>query len=348
MRRSVSIGLAVILIAAGVLIYLIRSGMDYRRYSADVVEELTYYPSGRLLKVADLGFTSLVADIMWLRGIQYYGEHRAGDRRYPLAEHIFSSITDLDPEFIGAYRFGAIVLSEDAGTPAGAIDLLRKGLGVNPERWELPFDLGFTYFIVLNDYARAAHYFRFASSIEGSPEIARRFTAFAYRKAGKTDLAEALWQEVYCSSTNEAMRETALYSIKKIELDKMVLALSESLARFRSVRGTEPPSLRALVAAGFASSVPADPFGGTYFLDPATGVVSSTTVAAERAGQTQYLVSKAVKRFLSERGSLPGDLEELKREGFIAEIPRVPGTEVAYDPATGSVAYDLVPEKMRQ
>lgn len=348
MRRSVSIWLTVMLVAAGVLIYVIRSGMDYRRYSADVVEELTYYPSGRLLKVADLGFTSLVADIMWLRGIQYYGEHRAGDRRYPLAEHIFSSITDLDPEFIGAYRFGAIVLSEDAGTPAGAIDLLRKGLGPNPDHWELPFDLGFTYFIVLNDYARAAHYFRFASSMEGSPEIARRFTAFAYRKAGKADLAEALWDEIYRSSENEAVRETALYSIKKIELDKTVQALSEALYRFRSVRGAEPSSLHALVAAGFAGGIPADPFGGAYFLDPKMGVVSSTTQAAEGSTQAKYFVSKAVKRFLSERGSFPGDLQELKREGFIAEIPRVPGTEVSYDPETGSVAYDLVPDQMRQ
>jgi tetratricopeptide (TPR) repeat protein len=346
--RSLSVGLAVVLIASCALIYVIRSGMDYRRYSAEVVEELTYYPSGRLLKVADLGFTSLVADVMWLRGIQYYGEHRSGDRRYPLAEHIFSSITNLDPEFIGAYRFGAIVVCEDAGSPAGAISLLRKGLASNPGCWEIPFDLGFLYFIDLNDYARAAHYFKFASGMKGSPDLTRRFTAFAYRKAGKSDLAEALWEEIYRSSDNRLMKETAVYSINKIQMDKTVQALADAVCRFRSARGKSPESLTELVAGGFVASVPRDPFGGAYFLDPTSGVVSSTTEAAEEGMEAGRIVSRAVRRFLSQKGQLPASLAELKAQGFIAEIPDIAGSEVTYDPATGSVRYDLVPPRMGQ
>ena len=348
MRRSSSLLLVGVLVLAGAAIYSIRSGLDYRRYAADVVEELTYYPSGRLLKVADLGFTSLVADVMWLRGIQYYGEHRSSDQRYPLAEHIFSSITNLDPGFIGAYRFGAIVISEDAGSPAAAIDLLRKGLRSNPDRWELPFDLGFIYFIDLNDYARAAHYFKFASHTRGSPDVARRFTAFAYRKAGRSDMARALWEEIRRSSGNEVMRETAEFSIKNIDLEKGLETAARAVEEYSARHGTLPPDLGALVRDGLLASLPPDPFGGAYFLDPTTGTVSSTTKATEQSGQAERTLDKAVRRFAGQRGRLPQDLAELKNQGFIAEIPIVPGTEATYDPATGSVAYRLEPHKMRQ
>lgn len=338
----------VVLVAAAAAIYTIRSGLDYRRYSGDVVEELMYYPSGRLLKVADLGFGSLVADFMWLKGIQYYGEHRKTDKKYPLAEHIFSSITNLDPAFIGAYRFGAIVLSEDADTPAGAIGLLKKGLRSNPDRWEIPFDLGFIYFVALDDYAKAAHYFRFASRGAEAPDIARRFTAFAYRKAGRTDVARSLWEEMYRSSTNQAVRATAEYSIKRIDMDAATGWLAEAAERFRAAKGAFPRDLADLVAAGLVDAIPQEPFGGAYFIDPRTASVSSTTKAEEDAELARRALVRSLKRYAASKGHYPQSLTELKQEGFIAEIPTVVGAEVTYDPSTGTVGFDFAWRESRQ
>lgn len=348
MKRSTSIALVVVLVASAAAIYAIRSGLDYRRYSGDVVEELMYYPSGRLLRVADLGFGSLVADMMWLKGIQYYGEHRKTDKKYPLAEHIFTSITNIDPEFVGAYRFGAIVLAEDAGTPAGAIGLLKKGLRSNPGRWEIPFDLGFIYFVAMDDYAKAAHYFKLAARGPDAPDIARQFTAFAYRRAGRSDVARSLWEEMYRSSANNVVRATAEYSIKKIDLDAVVGRLAEAVGRFRVAEGTFPRHLTDLIAAGLVDAIPRDPFGGAYFLDPRTGAVSSTTKAEEDAQLARRALVRSLRRYQASKGQYPQSLAELKQEGFIAEIPTVVGAEVAYDPATGSVGFDFAWREDRQ
>jgi hypothetical protein len=207
-RKRVCIPIA-FLLAAGFLVYVLGTTLNYRRYSDDVVEELMYFPSGHLLEVASMGYETLIADLLWLKGIQYYGEHHRTDRSYPLAEHVFSTITDLDPHFLGAYRFGAFVLSQDVGQPAAGVDLIRKGMQRNPGRWQLPFDLGFLYFVEMDDQERAAHYFRFSSWQEDAPEIAKRFSAFAFRKAGKNAAAKALWEEIRRSSDNDVMKKTA-------------------------------------------------------------------------------------------------------------------------------------------
>lgn len=348
MRRSTSVALGVVLVVSGAAIYAIRGGLDYHRYSDNVVEELMYYPSGRLLKVADLGFGSLVADFMWIRGIQYYGEHRRTDMKYPLAEHIFSSITNLDPGFIGAYRFGALVLSEDAGSPAGAIALLKKGLRSNPDRWEIPFDLGFIYFVVLDDYAKAAHYFRFASRADQAPDIARQFTAFAYRKAGRSDVARSLWEEMYRSSANQVVRTLAEYSIKRIDMDTSLREIAEAAKRFRLLKGEFPRELQDLVAAGIVERIPQDPFGGSYFIDTRTSALSSTTKSREDADIAGRHLRRAIRRFVASECRNPRSLAELKELGFIAEVPTVVGAEVTYDPSAGAVGFDFAWRETRQ
>jgi tetratricopeptide (TPR) repeat protein len=340
--KPAKILLLLVLVASAAAVYPLRQTLQTRRYSDDVVEELTYYPSGRLLNVADVGFSSLVADGMWLRGIQYYGEHRKTDRRYPLAEHIFSTITDVDPGFTGAYRFGAMVLSDEVGAPGVAVELLRKGLRADAGRWEIPFDMGFTYFIALGDYEKAAHYFKLASRFADAPEIGRRFAAAAYRRAGRVDLARALWQEIARSSSNKVMKETADYSLKAIDLETALGALQGAVASYKESGRGLPTSLADLVEAGLVGPVPPDPFGGTYFLEQESGVVGSSTVSVREAERAVKQLQRQVRRYKDRTGGLPSSLAELKSQGLIADIPRVVGTEILYDPATGVVSYGVV------
>lgn len=343
MKRQVGISLAVLLVA-GFLIYVLGTTLNYRRYSEDVVEELMYFPSGHLLEVASVGYETLVADMLWLRGIQYYGEHRRTDRSYPLAEHVFTTITDLDPRFVGAYRFGAFVLSQDVGQPVAGIGLLRKGMQHNPGQWQLPFDLGFLYFLEMSDHVRAAHFFRFASWQEDAPEIARRFSASAYRKAGKRAVAKALWEEISRSSGNDVMRETAEYALKSIVRDELAESLAVRVETFRSSTGRLPRRLSELVSAGLLRNLPPDPFGGEYFMDSQTGAVLSTSAISEQAAHTKRYVERLLKRYRSQEGDFPRLLTDLEAAGFVDSIPRVQGTRSVYDPQRGTVDYVIARE----
>jgi hypothetical protein len=342
-NKQVMISLAVLMVA-GFLIYALGTTLNFRRYSDDVVEEMLYFPSGHLLEVASMGYETLVADLLWLRGIQYYGEHRRTDRSYPLAEHVFSTITDLDPLFMGAYRFGAFVLTQDVGQPVAGIRLIKKGMLHNPGRWQLPFDLGFLYFIEMDDHARAAHFFRFASWQDEAPDLVKRFSAFAYRKAGKTAIAKALWKEIQLSSANNVMKETADHALKNILRDELAESLAVRVESFRSTTGRMPRALSELVGAGLLRSVPPDPFGGEYFIDSETATVLSTSAVSEQAGHTKRDVERLLKRYRSQKGGYPRSLADLENAGLVESVPQVPGTRIVYDPENGTVDYVLTGE----
>ena len=331
-------GIGIVLCSA-VLLYFLGSTLDRRRYSGDVMEEMMYFPSGRILGTASLGYDAVIADFLWLRGIQYYGEHHRSDKEYHLARHIFSTITDLDPMFVGAYRFGAFVLAQDVGQPIAGTELLRKGIRNNPGRWELPFDLGFMYFVELDQHAKAAHYLKLASRFEDSPDIASRFSAFAYRKAGRNDVAKELWTEIHRSSSNSVVKLTAEYALKNIRLEEVADTLTAMVGDLETRNGVAPRSLGDLKRAGLVTRIPPDPFGGHYFLDGRTGKVLSTTRVTEEAERSKRYLDKLLKRHLDKHGRYPEDLAGLVADGHIAEIPEIDGTVLEYDPAEGEVTY---------
>jgi len=324
-----------VLIGGG--IYLTGHHLEYARYSGDITEELMYFPSGRMLQLVSPGFETVLSDLLWLRGIQYYGQHRRTDQEYLLAEHIFATITDFDPLFLGAYRFGAFVLAQDAGQPMAGIELLKKGIRNNPERWELPFDLGFLYFTTLKDHAKAARYFKFASRLPNAPDITRRFTAFAFRKAGKKDVALSLWEEIYRSSDNKVMKETALNAIKNITLEKIAEHLTDVVQRFHEERGAYPESLDDLVSAGYLSQVPKDPFGGDYYFDRRLMKVLSKSKVERDAERAVEFLERRVKIYFDRHGCYPDSLGVLVEEGMIAKVPSAEGVDLQYDPETGVI-----------
>lgn len=192
------------------------------RAVAQPTEELMYFPSGTFVRQTSLGQESTVADLAWLRAIQYYGHHRLTDRRYVMVGHIFDVVTTLDPQFIQAYVFGALVLSQDAGKPHEGLALLKKGMRHNPENWILAFETGFIYYVVLRDYRSAGKYFSISSKLPDAPEYTSRFAAFVEERAGHTETALKLWKEVAASSPNKYVREIAEEKMAelKAELDK--------------------------------------------------------------------------------------------------------------------------------
>ena len=70
---------------------------------------------------------AIVADIYWIRAVQYFGRTRLDARpgkSYDLLYPLLDITTTLDPQFNLAYRFGAVFLAEaypgGAGQPARA------------------------------------------------------------------------------------------------------------------------------------------------------------------------------------------------------------------------------------
>jgi tetratricopeptide (TPR) repeat protein len=170
--------------------------------------ELLLFPSGRFLQETSMGHRQLLADAAWLTAIQYYGKHRLSDRAYPLALHLFTVLTDADPQFVNAYLFGALVMAEDDRF-SRAEALLERGVARNPDSWRLVFELGFFRYVYTKSYLAAAASFAHAAAWPEAPPYVHRFAAAAYQRGGDSETAARLWRTIAETSDNEEIRRMA-------------------------------------------------------------------------------------------------------------------------------------------
>jgi hypothetical protein len=184
---------------------------------AETSPELMYYPSGRMIQEAALGYHHAAAALTWIRTVQYYGEHVTGDRVFDMMYHMCDVVTDLDPNFLEPYMFGSFVLITEGRNPAQAMELLHKGRERNPHSWRVFFETGFVYYIAWRDPGMAAAYFRKAATLPGAPEYVDRFAAFVSMKSGELETSLLLWQELAERSDNEALRRKARLKVEELE-----------------------------------------------------------------------------------------------------------------------------------
>src|SRR5437870_1419496 len=97
--------------------------IDGQRGIGSAVEEALYVSSGKPLKRASLGFEGLLADLYWLRTIQYFGGKsqqikgdlnvgNVNDWKMTLLEPLINITTELDPNYVSAYRLGSLFLPD--------------------------------------------------------------------------------------------------------------------------------------------------------------------------------------------------------------------------------------------
>jgi len=337
-RGSTELAFSILLAVAFVVptnLYLAKE-VEKRRISTSLEEELAFYPSGRYLRPVAGGFRHLLADMLWLRAIQYYGEHRKTDLVFDKAGHVFEVLTDLDPHFVEAFRFGALVLVEDADEPEWGIELLRKGIRENPDRWELYFDLGFHYFR-LRQYEYAASYFHRAARFPEVDSRVARFAAAAEERRGDLETARALWEEVLQTTNNSNFQEAARFALKTIDAAEDTARIGAVAREFRKRHGRYPIDPSELAARGYIAGVPTDPFGWEYLIHPKSGEVQSSYLLSRQVNREMRVLQKVVDNFRRLAGRLPMTLEETVREGLLESVPSSFGARYEIERGSGRV-----------
>lgn len=251
--------------------------LDRMREGAPV-QEVLYIGSPRVIRGLSLGFTGLMADIYWTRAVQYYGANRrVRDANFALVYPLLEITTDLDPHLLVAYEAGSIFVSQPppagAGQPELAVKLLEKGIRANPEQWRLYFDLGFVQYIDRKDRAAAAQAFLAGSKVPGAKWwMKTTAAAMMSEDAGSLAQQRMLWEQLYDSSSDERVRQTAEMHIRSLLVDEVVPKLRERIEAFRQARGRFPAGWQELIEAGYLRSVPLDPAGKPFVLTPEGGV----------------------------------------------------------------------------
>jgi len=207
----------ILLAGAAVVLGLLLSTVWVQKYRyRPYLHEKLYLPSGKFVREFSLGYREVVADAVWLSAVQYYGDFRKGNHDLRYFSGLIDIVTSLDPHFTFAYLFGALVVSEDAGSFEEGTDILKRGMSRNPTSWQLPFEIGFLNFVNRRDNALAARYFELASRLPGAPEYAGRFAAFVYSKAGDSGSSIRMWEEYKEHADDPFLKELAERYIEKL------------------------------------------------------------------------------------------------------------------------------------
>jgi len=244
-------------------------------------DALLYVRSPEAMRRLALSYSALLADVYWIRAVQYYGGRRLArdpkgsyDQLYPLLD----IATSLDPMFAIAYRFGAVFLSEElpggAGRPDLAIALLEKGWRSNPAGWQYPYDIAFVHYWTRQDFAAAAEWFAKAADVPGAPWWVRSMAAVTAARGGNRQASRALFRVQLETAESEWVRRNAIERLQQLDAMDQIDALTWASRQFASRHGRFARSWDELAREGLVRGRPVDPAGLPYVLDPETGVAS--------------------------------------------------------------------------
>jgi len=264
-------------LAAAVTLQVWRDGAFPRRHPD--IARLLYVRSPAAVGRLALGFDALAADLYWIRAIQHYGGDRLNrdqPRRYELLYPLLDLTTSLDPYFNIAYRFGAIFLSEaypgGPGRPDHAVALLRKGIAAQPRKWQYYHDIAFVNYWSLRDPVTAAGWFRRGAEQPDAPNWLMPVAAAMLTQGSDRVSARFLWHQMR-DADQAWLRGRAQHALRQLDALDEIDRLDAIVAAQTRPAG-EPFSWSWLVRLRGLRTVPVDPAGTPYELDPVTGRVT--------------------------------------------------------------------------
>lgn len=328
--------------------------IDNQRSKFRSIEHSLHLKPSTLKKIS-IGFDEILSDLYLFRVLQYFGDPdtKMENKNPQLVYNYFDTITELDPMFINAYRFGGTFLGEPHpigfGDIENAMKLLDKGRENNPDNFRLPLEQAFLYYLHTNNYAKAAELFEIASEKPGvgatrSASI-KGLAANARKRSGDRELSKEIWQYIYETTENEGRKNFALQNLNELNTQDFEDKLTELTLKYENDRATYPSSLKQLKDMGYLKKIPRDHEGEDFLVLKNIKKVRSKTLAKKILDENARFYTAKAKRYNQEYGEYPGNMEELKNyfintSQFIDYTDHPLGEEYIYDPETGQVDYD--------
>jgi len=256
-----------------------RARLDAEAQQLGRIRDPTWLPRGEIVRTASMGQRLLLADLYWLRTVQYIGEtvllkQQRWEALYPLSD----LVTDLDPRFGYAYQVAGSNLAGLAHRYDEADRILLKGMQHLPDRWSLPMVMGVNKFLYQEDYPTAAEYIRRASVVGKKPHLAllaANLAAISNTDAEYDTAVAFLDQAIEAAGTPELQEELVTRRARTLTFQALS-HLERAIAAYVRRNGVPPPVPEALLAAGLLTELPRVPEeAGAIRYDPVTGKVRS-------------------------------------------------------------------------
>ncbi len=123
--------------------------------------------------------------------------------------------TDLDPQFVHAYRYAGSILMWECDRPVEAVALLKKGMAFNPEEERLKLYLAAIVYSRLNELESEVVVLERLAFERDAPIILRRILTNAYAKQGRIGRAADVCRLVLATSASPNDRRWASVKLRK-------------------------------------------------------------------------------------------------------------------------------------
>lgn len=238
---------------------------------------IIYIPSGKYLKFATFGYSSFIADLIYIWAIQYYSNYSIPDR-YDNLDHIFSIIAELDHRYLDPYEIGAMIAVYEAKDLNLAFKILDRGLEKNPDQWIFPLQAGHYAQMMTKDYELARKYYKKTMEMDGAPVIIRRLYANAAFKIMDYKTAWENWLEIYQTTEDERIKKIASNQLYQVKAAIDVKTIKEAIEKFKERFGRNPTEQAQLVKHGLLDSLPKDLDGKEYIYNSQTGEIRAPMI----------------------------------------------------------------------
>lgn len=238
---------------------------------------IIYIPSGKYLKFATFGYSSFIADLIYIWAIQYYSNYSIPDR-YDNLDHIFSIIAELDHRYLDPYEIGAMIAVYEAKDLNLAFKILDRGLEKNPAQWIFPLQAGHYAQMMTKDYELARKYYKKTMEMDGAPVIIRRLYANAAFKIMDYKTAWENWLEIYQTTEDKRIKKIASNQLYQVKAALDVKTIKEAIEKFKERFGRNPTEQAQLVKHGLLDSLPKDLDGKEYIYNSQTGEIRAPMI----------------------------------------------------------------------
>ena len=238
---------------------------------------IIYIPSGKYLKFATFGYSSFIADLIYIWAIQYYSNYSIPDR-YDNLDHIFSIIAELDHRYLDPYEIGAMIAVYEAKDLSLAFKILDRGLEKNPDQWIFPLQAGHYAQMMTKDYELARKYYKKTMEMDGAPVITRRLYANAAFKIMDYKTAWQNWLEIYQTTEDKRIKKIASNQLYQVKAALDVKTIKEAIEKFKERFGRNPTEQAQLVKHGLLDSLPKDLDGKEYIYNSQTGEIRAPMI----------------------------------------------------------------------
>lgn len=195
-------------------------------------EDVFYAPPPGWLRVGSLGHSEALADLMWIKGLVYFGEALGSSTG---VDHVFSyvdAIVALDPDFARVYRWASTAGIYKKKTTLQdfrrAAAYAERGAAQFPDSGEMAWEAGSTIMFELVPNVeeeteaqalrvRATRYLEKAGRLGAGPPWLALTTTKSLKRLGKLDRALAHLEEMYLTTSNSTLKKQLAEQIMQIK-----------------------------------------------------------------------------------------------------------------------------------